>query len=171
MEINGKDIIPVEEPDLKEDKIYIIIDTHAKRPKIWIWSGAHSSVIDRYHAGVSATKIKSRKKLYGASIEVVESGHEPEQFPNLGEAELLQEPMEEPFEEEVPLPKPQMEVETNEQEVIEKATPTEKEPSLDSEQVVQIEAEIKGKFKMFLKAISEDLNTIAKKIDDFIQTI
>ncbi len=79
--IQGKEIIQTEELTLENDKIYVIIDKHAKRAKIWIWSGSGVKSFDKYFAGVSATKIKSKLRLYGASIEVVESGNEPEGFP------------------------------------------------------------------------------------------
>ncbi len=158
--IDGKDIVPVNDIKLKEDKIYIIIDIHAKRPKIWIWSGANSSMIDKYHAGVSATKIKSRKKLYGASIEVVESGAEPEQFPNLSEAQLI-EATEEEFEEKLRIFEPK----------IEEISASQEMPAIKSEMMAQTDRESKNKLKKFLSEISRDLNNIKQKIDDFIQNI
>ncbi|MHA1148093.1 MAG: hypothetical protein ACTSR8_07580 [Promethearchaeota archaeon] len=87
--VKDRKIIPTEEIKLESDKIYIIIDTHMKRSKIWIWSGFNSSIRDRYYAGVSATKIKSQQKLYGASIEVVDEGNEPENFPILSEDKVM----------------------------------------------------------------------------------
>ncbi|TXT67241.1 MAG: hypothetical protein BAJALOKI1v1_140009 [Promethearchaeota archaeon] len=167
--VSGKDIIPVDNTDLNEEKIYIILDTHAKRPKIWIWSGSNSSMIDRYHAGVSATKIKSRKKLYGASIEVVESGAEPEQFPNLSEAQLL-EATEETFEEEAPkfIPEHVVEAETETKSGLEPGLPSQ-EPAMTPEIMVQEDNELKEQFKSFLLDISMHLSELKDKIDDFIK--
>ncbi|MFO8020712.1 MAG: hypothetical protein R6U96_18965 [Promethearchaeia archaeon] len=81
--VDERKIYPTDEKELKDDGIYIIVDKHMKRSKIWVWSGPNSSKVNRYFAGVSATKIKSNQQLYGASIEVVESGDEPENFPIL----------------------------------------------------------------------------------------
>ncbi|MFX1477618.1 MAG: hypothetical protein ACFFCI_05770 [Promethearchaeota archaeon] len=82
-EVKDRKFTSLEELKLQNDEIYIIIDKHMKRPKIWIWSGSNSNITDKYFAGVSATTIKSKKRLYGATIEVVESGNEPDQFPIL----------------------------------------------------------------------------------------
>jgi len=168
--IDGKDIVPVNDIKLKEDKIYIIIDIHAKRPKLWIWSGVNSSMIDKYHAGVSATKIKSRKKLYGASIEVVESGAEPEQFPNLSEAQLI-EATEEEFEEKLRIVEPKIEKVTRKEPKIEEISAPQEKPAINSEMMAQTDIESKMKLKSFLSEISRDLNNIRQKIDDFIQNI
>lgn len=86
--IIGRELVPTDEKKLDKDNIYIIIDKHAKKSKIWIWSGSEAKNMDRYFAGVSATKIKSKKRLYGASIEVVEQGKEPEHFPDLNAIEI-----------------------------------------------------------------------------------
>lgn len=86
--IEGREIIPTEETEFNEDSIYIIIDKSRKKGKIWIWSGSEAKSMDRYFAGVSATKIKSKKRLYGASIEVVEGGNEPDYFPDLKNIEI-----------------------------------------------------------------------------------
>ncbi len=96
-EVEGREILPVEEATFESNKIYIIIDKHRKkRSKIWIWSGPDSNILDRYFAGVSATRIKSKEKLYGASIEVVESGNEPKQFPKLTKDRIMKPTEEEP---------------------------------------------------------------------------
>jgi len=86
--IDGREIIPTDETKFNDESIYIIIDKTVKKGKIWIWSGSEAKSMDRYFAGVSATKIKSKKRLYGASIEVVESGKEPEYFPDLKNIEI-----------------------------------------------------------------------------------
>jgi hypothetical protein len=82
-EVKDTKFTSLEDLKLEKDEIYIIIDKHMKRPKIWVWSGSNSNIKDKYYAGVSATKIKSKRRLYGATIEVVESGNEPDQFPIL----------------------------------------------------------------------------------------
>lgn len=82
-EVKDAKFTSLEDLRLENDEIYIIIDKHMKRPKIWVWSGSNSNIKDKYFAGVSATTIKSRRKLYGATIEVVECGNEPDQFPIL----------------------------------------------------------------------------------------
>ncbi|MEJ2250195.1 MAG: hypothetical protein P8Y70_20355 [Candidatus Lokiarchaeota archaeon] len=88
--IKDQEIIPTDEIKLSKDNIYIIVDKHMKRPKIWVWSGLKADISDRYFAGVSATRIKSQEKLYGASIEVVESGNEPESFPILEKNKIVE---------------------------------------------------------------------------------
>jgi len=93
--VKEKKIIKTNEIPFEDNGIYIIIDQHMKRAKIWVWSGPDANNTDRYFAGVSATSIKSREKLYGASIEVVESGNEPESFPKLENLTLEEIPPEE----------------------------------------------------------------------------
>ncbi|MHA1821401.1 MAG: hypothetical protein ACTSU2_16015 [Promethearchaeota archaeon] len=66
---------------LSEDAIYLIIDTSNVKPRIWVWVGKNASNKDKYFAGVSATKIKSKERLYGAPIDHVEQGDEPNEFP------------------------------------------------------------------------------------------
>ncbi len=82
-------IIPINEKTLETNNIYIIVQKTQMRPKIWVWSGRNSNIKDRYFAGVSATTVKSQEKLYGSSIEVVEEGTEPEQFPKLDKLEIV----------------------------------------------------------------------------------
>jgi hypothetical protein len=86
--VKDKKIFKTDFKKLEEDSIYIIIDRHAKRPRIYVWSGNKSDNKDRYFAGVSATSIKSNEHLYGASIEVIEEGSEPESFPKIADAEV-----------------------------------------------------------------------------------
>ena len=87
--IDNKKLIGTNNPNLLTDNIYIIIDRSKKRPKIWIWSGNKSDKLDKYQGGVIATKLKSGLKLYGASIEVVEEGSEPENFPALSKQHVI----------------------------------------------------------------------------------
>ena len=82
-------IIPCEDNPLNPENIYIIVAKTQLRPKIWVWSGPKSNIKDRYFAGVSATTIKSQERLYGSSIEVVEGGSEPEQFPKFDKVQIL----------------------------------------------------------------------------------
>jgi len=163
-EVDGREITPIDETELKEDKIYIIIDTHAKRSKIWIWSGMKSNMMDRYFAGVSATKIKAKKKLYGASIEVVESGNEPEIFPKLSELEIIL-PEDEKFEEILLTEEEsQLEEEISTVESIEtepNITESSSKPDLEQSDVIQ-------KFKIFLNDLSEDMGRMQKKITNFL---
>ncbi|GAB4319843.1 MAG: hypothetical protein Kow0069_23490 [Promethearchaeota archaeon] len=81
--IKGNEVFYTDETELSSEHIYIIVDKLVKRPRIWVWSGRNANIRERYIAGVSATKIKSKERLYGASIEVVEEGNEPENFPQL----------------------------------------------------------------------------------------
>ncbi len=82
-------IIPCEDYPLDPENIYIIIAKTQKRPKIWVWSGPKSNIQDRYFAGISATTIKSHERLYGSSIEVVEGGFEPDQFPTFDKVQIV----------------------------------------------------------------------------------
>ncbi len=82
-------VIPCEDNPLNPENIYIIVAKTQLRPKIWVWSGPKSNLQDRYFAGVSATTIKSHEKLYGSSIEVVEGGSEPDQFPKFDKVQIV----------------------------------------------------------------------------------
>jgi hypothetical protein len=99
--IENKNVIRSIDKTLDQSSIYIIVDRSLLRPKIWVWSGPKSKVKDRYFAGVSATTIKSQEKLYGSSIEVVEGGSEPEQFPKMDQSQIL-EPSSEELEAQIP---------------------------------------------------------------------
>ncbi|MHA1283868.1 MAG: hypothetical protein ACTSQP_15335 [Promethearchaeota archaeon] len=178
-EIEGRKIIPTDNTPLNDDKIYIIIDEHAKRPKIWIWSGKNSKMMDRYFAGVSATKIKSKEKLYGASIEVVESGNEPERFPLLSKDKIAQPISEaEPYiveeiieEKQIVPPKeeiPKVEaIETKtEKETEVKPSPLELKESIEKEYTL-----FKEKVISLLREIDENFNNIHKKIKSFLKDI
>lgn len=179
--IRDKDLIPLDDIDINEKQIYIIIDIHGKRSKIWIWSGSEANKLDRYLAGVSATKLKSRRKLYGASIEVVESGKEPEEFPELSESELIKSTDEEfhtiekiqPESEPESIPKPQLEPEL-EEEADSVSEKKEKEQTNEQIRVVELEKElsdIKEKVNLFFKEIGKDLNEIQKKMEDFLKNM
>ncbi len=82
-------VVPCEDNPLSPENIYIIVAKTQLRPKIWVWSGPKSNLQDRYFAGVSATTIKSHEKLYGSSIEVVEGGSEPDQFPKFDKVQIV----------------------------------------------------------------------------------
>lgn len=165
-QLEGRKIEPIDTTKLNEGKIYIIIDTHAKRTKIWIWSGAKSNMMDRYFAGVSATKIKAKKKLYGASIEVVESGSEPEQFPKLAKLEGIIERDEE-FEE-ILLTEEESELEAE----IKPLKTKEPKPEFTEPIGAEVnEEEIISKLKSFLKDLSNDMGEIQKKISTFLEGI
>ncbi len=82
-------VVPCEDNPLNPENIYIIVAKTQIRPKIWVWSGPKSNIQDRYFAGVSATTIKSHEKLYGSSIEVVEGGSEPDQFPKFDQIQIM----------------------------------------------------------------------------------
>jgi hypothetical protein len=94
--VEENQLVKCQDKVLDPERNYIIIDKHMKRPKIWVWRGPNSNVKDRYFVGVSATVIKTQEALYGSSIEVIEGGSEPEQFPKLDEAQYI-EPTEEEF--------------------------------------------------------------------------
>lgn len=166
--IVGREIIPTDEKTLEKDNIYIIIDKHTKKSKIWIWSGSGAKNMDRYFAGVSATKIKSKKRLYGASIEVVEEGHEPGHFPDLTKIEI-KEPSGDKFEmEKVIIP---LSTETTiksestsqvDQYVVQPSTieRTEEQPSF-----------LKEKIRSLLKEISLDMEKIHNRIKTFLSEL
>ncbi len=168
--IEGKEVTPTDDDQLGQDKIYIIIDKHAKRPKIWIWSGEESDIMDRYFAGVTATKIKSQMKLYGASIEVVESGNEPEHFPLLSKDSII-EPVKdaEPFifEEEVST--------TTKEEILQSEEKVAVKPKI-TEAPSKIEAGVqdmvsKDKVRSFFEAINSDLDSLKQKINEFLSNL
>ncbi len=191
--IKDKKIVPTDDISLNEEQIYIIIDFHAKRSKIWIWSGSKVNKMDRYFAGVSATKLKTQKKLYGASIEVVESGKEPNGFPDLANSEIIQETEEEPQPikgvpskpelkpQKEPEPEPEPEIESEEQ--IKPEPEIEIESELNTPEKTQITdrakreklkeelSQFKLKLNSFFKEITRELNNIQKKIEDFSTNI
>lgn len=86
--VKGREMVPTDDLSFENNRIYIIIDKRMEKATIWIWTGSEATKVDKYHAGVSATKIKSKEKLYNASIEIVESGNEPENFPKLTEEDI-----------------------------------------------------------------------------------
>ncbi len=87
--VKERTVVPCEDNPLNPENIYIIVAKTQLRPKIWVWSGPKSNIQDRYFAGVSATTIKSHEKLYGSSIEVVEGGSEPDQFPKFDKVQIV----------------------------------------------------------------------------------
>ena len=155
---------------LGKDKIYIIIDRHAQRPKIWIWSGSDSGMMDRYFAGVSATKIKSQLKLYGASIEVVESGNEPEHFPLLSKDKIIESVKDsEPFvleEEVVSTTQEESELEAQEAEMISEISETTKKIAAIGKDSVN-----KLSVISFFDQIKAELDKIRRKIDTFLSDL
>lgn len=90
--IENKKIFGTNNPNLETENIYIIIDKSKKRAKMWIWAGAKANKLDKYHAGVLSTKLKSSLKLYGASVEVVEEGNEPKSLPTLTKQHIIEQP-------------------------------------------------------------------------------
>ncbi|MFX1338640.1 MAG: hypothetical protein ACFFDK_08530, partial [Promethearchaeota archaeon] len=137
----------------------------SKRPKIWIWSGSNANIQDKYIAGASATKIKSKEKLYGASIEVVEDGSEPENFPIISEEKII-----------TSLEK----VDLKEREKIEIEVSINAEEKVNTTEGLKIDASegdtlegddpiliLKEQLKVFLKDISENLTDVIVKIKNF----
>jgi len=194
--VEKKNIVRSTDTKLDDHSIYIIVDRSLIRPKIWVWSGTKSDVKDRYYAGVSATTIKSQEKLYGSSIEVVEGGSEPGQFPKLEEARflpLVPEEMEGKMPaEEVKAPKvveSPLEGSTAEEKVkaeVVQEVPSEKQLEVAAEDIAQ-EQEIhkitlrkrafaaspsdrlwKEKIKSFIMDLSHDLESIKNKVDAFL---
>ena len=163
-EVASREIIPIEEATFESNKIYIIIDKHRKkRPKIWIWSGPDSNILDRYFAGVSATRIKSKEKLYGASIEVVESGNEPKQFPKLSKDRIMK-PIED---EETYLSEDVVEeISKAEDIIIEEAHSEPIEIPEVSNNVVSIQ-----RVTSILKELSLDLGKMREKINKFLSEL
>ena len=176
--IEEREIVPTEDTILQNDRIYIIIDKTVKKSKIWIWSGSESRKMDRYFAGVSATKIKSKKRLYGASIEVVEGGNEPPLFPILNKETII-----EATKEKigigtviVPLDEQKVEKEVNSLKTAPKSV--EKPIVQDAEEVAlrhdavknaedQV-LKLKEKLKDFMNGIALDMEVIQKKVKEFL---
>ena len=159
--VKGREIKPTYDATLSKDEIFIIIDRHKKRPKIWIWSGSDANLMDRYFAGVSATKIKSKEKLYGASIEVVESGSEPKNFPKLSKEKII-EPL---ITKEILLID---EEEVKEIEQFEALSEVGEAFEKSKKPEVTIDKE---KIKRFLGNLLLDIENLAKKIENFLNEI
>lgn len=194
--VKDKKIFKTDFKKLEEDSIYIIIDRHAKRPRIYVWSGNKSDNKDRYFAGVSATSIKSKEHLYGASIEVIEEGSEPESFPKIADAEVesVANNLEE-YTTEIPVEislskseesgkapittqkktikaQPRQEPESW---VIEKSPKTvqqdEEKEKTEEESKLTADRLGKQKLKSMLKEISADLENLQRKIEGFLKEI
>jgi len=165
--IAGKEIIPTDEYELEKNKIYIIVDKQVKRTKIWIWSGPNTSNKEKYFAGVSATKIKSSQRLYGANIEVVERGNEPESFPIFSKNTKIVKPKS---------PKPVSFEENIGEEFKEvefqKSTPIEIQgQSITDEKNLEVKKVDIKEIKVLLNDITKNLKNITSKIDDFLDNI
>jgi len=178
--IDGREIIPTDETKFNDDSIYIIIDKTVKKGKIWIWSGSEAKSMDRYFAGVSATKIKSKKRLYGASIEVVESGKEPDYFPDLKNIEI-KEATEEKIEFEkiiVPISeqnevkpiKPTSKISAT-QVKTKQVTPTQEVSKEEISEEKESKLLLKQNIASLLKEISLDMEKIQKKIELFLKNL
>ncbi len=173
--IDGRELVPTDEKTLNKNSIYIIIDKHTKKSKIWIWSGSEAKNMDRYFAGVSATKIKSKKRLYGASIEVVEQGHEPGHFPDLSAVEI-KEPSEEkiemqkvivPLSSEIPVKSPVVN-QTKPQGARKTVSAVETRTIQNDEKEFSL---FKNKMSSLLKEIAGDLENLQTKIKSFLREI
>lgn len=168
--VENKTIIRSTENEFDPSGIYIIVDRTPVRPKIWVWSGPNSNVKDRYFAGVSATTIKSQEKLYGSSIEVVEGGSEPEQFPKLDEVRILA-PSEEEIGESVIVQWEQSE-EIEAEEELTSLEPVNEELETSAGETTKSEwgpdRLAKQKLKGFLVDISHDLEEIRNKIESLL---
>ena len=170
--VNDRKLTSIDDLKLDNDEIYIIIDKHMKRPKIWIWSGPDSKLQDRYFAGVSATKIKSKERLYGATIEVVECGNEPDQFPILTK-EKISEPTKEgkPFiieEKEVAEPTTEEMVGIEVESVTTSIEDSQPKPLKIVEKMDFITQQ---KVISLLKEISQDLEKLQNKINIFLMDL
>lgn len=194
--VKDKKIFKTDIKKLEDDSIYIIIDRHAKRPRIYVWSGNKSDNKDRYFAGVSATSIKSKEHLYGASIEVIEEGSEPESFPKIADAEVesVTNNLEE-YTTEIPVEisavkteestKPTITSQKKSVKTLPRQEPEswviEKSPKLveqaDEKEKTEEEPKLgsdklaKQKIKSMLKEISADLESLQRKIDGFLKEI
>ncbi len=160
--VERTEIIPMEDIALQEDKLYIILDTHSKRSTIWIWSGPKSDMMDRYYAGVFATKIKAQKKLYGASIEVVQGGNEPEEFPKLDQLQLVTQ-IDDKFEELV-FNQVNSEVEKEIQDT--EATKS-REPPNETKAIGKSEIQLKNQITSLLNELIIDIGKIQERIKNF----
>ena len=170
--VENKTIIRSADNEFDPSGIYIIVDRTPVRPKIWVWSGPNSNIKDRYFAGVSATTVKSQEKLYGSSIEVVEGGAEPEQFPKMDEVRILA-PIEGELEigERILLQGEQNEEKTIEEEFDSLEIPSEEfETSADETTKSEWGPDrlARQKIKGLLGDISHDLEEIRNKIESFL---
>jgi hypothetical protein len=159
--VENKNIVRSTDKTLNEESIYIIVDRSLIRPKIWVWSGAKSNLKDRYFAGVSATTIKSQEKLYGSSIEVVEGGSEPEQFPKLEEGRIIAPSAEEM---QVPIPMEEAKIPT----VVETATEVSSaevkvEPEAGQELTQEIQQEVAEEVVEMVPEIKDTPKKAARK--------
>ncbi|MFX1258224.1 MAG: hypothetical protein ACFFAN_10215 [Promethearchaeota archaeon] len=168
--VKSKEVVHTEDLKLEKDGIYIILDQHLKRPKIWIWSGSNANIQDKYIAGTSATKIKSREKLYGATIEVVEDGNEPKNFPIISEKNIIKRLANEDQEiiEEI-------KVNTKDETIKENTkTETKNNKKIDSSKVKKSEDStllLKEQVNGLLNEISLSLKNITKKINRFLENL
>jgi len=123
--------------------------------------------MEKYFAGVSATKIKSSQRLYGANIEVVESGNEPENFPILSKnAKIVKPKSPKPVSFEENIGEESKEVE------FQKSTPIEIEDQPIDNQINQKEKKVDiEKVKVLLNDITKNLKNITNKIDAFLVNI
>jgi len=177
--IEGREIIPTEETQFSIDSIYIIIDKTVKKGKIWIWSGSEAKSMDRYFAGVSATKIKSKKRLYGASIEVVEGGKEPKYFPDLKNVEI-KEASEDKIEfEKIIVPDTEQKetkpIKSTSKKSALQVKPSQVPPQEVSKEEINKEKEskllLKQNISSLLKEISLDMEKIQNKIELFLKNL
>ncbi|MFX1317150.1 MAG: hypothetical protein ACFE9T_14915 [Promethearchaeota archaeon] len=168
--VKSKEIFHTDDIKLEKDGIYIILDKHVKRPKIWIWSGSDANIQDKYIAGASATKIKSREKLYGATIEVVEDGNEPENFPIISEKNIIK-----PLEKEDQKIIEEIKVNTKDNIIKEEIKiRTTDDIKIDTTKVEKSEESnllLKDQVKELLKEISLSLNNIKNKINNFLENL
>lgn len=164
--IKDREVIPTNEFNLENDTIYIIIDRHKKKPKIWVWTGTEAKKDDKYYAGMAATKIKSKEKLYGAGIEHVESGDEPKNFLSITKEKIIEPPEEEKEELEIALatPEPQIKSKMKATSIeVSQATPLEIAENQDLISPLKV--------KSLLKEISISLESLQNKINRFLEEL
>ena len=164
--IKEKEVVLTNELNLENDMIYIIVDRRKKKPKIWIWTGTDARKDDKYYAGMAATKIKSKEKLYGASIEHVESGDEPKSFLAITKKKIIEPSEEEKAELEIAIatPEPQIKSKIN-------ATSVEVSQPMSSETAEKQDVISPLKVKSLLKDITITLETLRNKISKFFEEL
>jgi len=164
--IKEKEVILTNELNLENDLIYIIVDRRKKKPKIWIWTGTEARKDDKYYAGMAATKIKSKEKLYGASIEHVESGDEPKSFLAITKEEIIEPSEEEKTELEIAIATPEPQIKSKMS-----ATSVKVSQHMPLETAEKQELISPLKVNSLLKDISLTLETLQNKINKFLEEL
>lgn len=77
-QVVGEGIEPSPDTIFNPNEVYLFIDKNLNL--IWIWAGKGSKLFHRYIASSWAGKLKSKKKYFDYSYELVKQGREPDEF-------------------------------------------------------------------------------------------